>query len=305
MSTDTQRPEEDEQIVSSEATNEDGANEKLTTTPDGEEGESAEEVTDTPESTTTDEEHAETEAPELAREPEKGSGSTSRWAQVALVLVGLGLVAGLAATGVMNLDEPGAASTASTEVIARVNGEPITQAAFDQQMQQAEAFLSTLGGGDPAELDSVRGQLQESIVQDLINAELLHQEAVESGYAAEADAVDAEVAATRASVGGDEDFAVQLATLGLTEESFHELIEKQLTIDSYLAAETAIDEIEITDAEVEAFYAEATAEFDGDPPPLAEVRPNIEQQLSTEKSQAIVNALIDKLRAEAEVEVLL
>ncbi|NBD74372.1 hypothetical protein GVX82_05025 [Patescibacteria group bacterium] len=249
----------------------------------------------------------------VATEPSAGepapTQSGARWGQVALVLAGLAVVTGLTVTGVMNLDPSDgtqeSASTASSEVIARVNGEPITQGEFDQQMQQAESFISSMGDADPAQVEQVRAQLEDSIVDDLINAELLYQEAVAQGFEAGPEAVEGEVQATQEQMGSAEQFSAQLATLGLTEEGFRDLIARQVTIDDYLSAEAGIDEIEVTEEEVQTFYDDAVANFEGEPPSLEEARPQIEQQLINEKSQEIVQALIEELRSEAEVEVLL
>lgn len=235
------------------------------------------------------------------------TGGKSQLWQVALVVAGLIAVFALTSSGLFKSgngdDAPAGAVLA--DPVATVNGEPISLDSYNQQIQQAETVLAAIGGGAQNEDPAFQAELRQRILDDLVNAELLYQKAVEAGMLATEEQVEAEYQSTLEQVGGPESLETQLATIGLDNDGLRELLARQITIESYINENTTADEVEVPEEEIQEFYdASISGAPEGVPiPNLEEVRPQIEAQLSTEKASEVIQVFVDELRQDASIEV--
>lgn len=81
-----------------------------------------------------------------------------------------------------------------------------------------------------------------------------------------------------------------------------EAAKRGLTGEALLQAEVESKVTPVTDAEIDAFYAENQRQMRG---PIEQMRPQIAQYLQQERAQGVVRALVEKLRADAGVKTFL
>ena len=136
-------------------------------------------------------------------------------------------------------------------VAATVNGEEITVAALDSQVAQLRIQSPTL-------FDETSGMSEASIrsalLDELVNRELLTQEAEKRGLKVTTEEIDAEMESSAASYESEEAFEASLAEAGYTTESAREMIEWYLLSEKLLDEEVPADSI--TDAEIAQYYEE-------------------------------------------------
>jgi hypothetical protein len=184
-------------------------------------------------------------------------------------------------------------------VAAVVNGEKITVAELEENvaMMMKGAELQGIDVNDPAIQEEVRTQA----LTNLVNNELLLGAARRAGVGNNEAAVQSAYNDLVTELGGEETLKERMATVGLSPETLMSNISDRLTVDAYIEAETDIENTVITDEEIGAYLAQI--QTDGVTlPPLEEIRPQIEATLIAEKQQAIVDALLEKLRSEAKIE---
>jgi parvulin-like peptidyl-prolyl isomerase len=219
---------------------------------------------------------------------------------VPIIIVGIVIIAG--AWYFMSSSEPLSNEPANTEgAAAIVNGEEIARTQFETFKSQVIAQQ----GLDAAALDrDAENQLETQIVDELISQTLLRQAVDASGVVATQEDVDAQIEATAIQLGGEEAFNEALVAEGLSEEEFRTQISAELAVQMYLEQELSLSSITVTDEEVEAAYVQASAQSEN-VPPLEDVRPQIEQSIIQQKQQPLLAELIDRLRTEADIEILL
>jgi len=198
--------------------------------------------------------------------------------------------------------EPISNESVNTEnAVAMVNGEEISRTQFEALKSQVIAQQ----GFDIASLDAeAESQLETQIVDELISQTLLRQAVDASGVVATQDDVDAQLEATVTQLGGEGAFNEALFAEGISEKEFRTQISAELAIQVYLEQELNPSSITVTDEEVEAAYAQVSAQNEN-VPSLEDVRPQIEQSVIQQKQQLLLAQLIDRLRTDADIEILL
>jgi len=224
---------------------------------------------------------------------------------VSILVVGAGLIFVLEKqdristglfTGVIN-------SMEDSEPVAKVNNATITKKDFDSSFDQLKD-IQAAQGVDISDLE-VQAQLKTQAIDTLVNAEILRQEAIEQGFTAEAENIDARYNEIKDGLGGAEVLEARMAEFGVTEESLRRDIENEFLIQQLFDANLpATESIEISQEEVQAIYNQAGG-VDAGLPPLEEVRDQIEQRVRQDKEQQAIAEYIDTLRNQAEVEVLI
>jgi Arc/MetJ family transcription regulator len=184
--------------------------------------------------------------------------------------------------------------------VATVNGTKITEVELNENidMMTKSAEMQGIDVSDPAITTEIRTQA----LTNLINNELLMSAARNAGVSTNEAAVKTAYDSLVTEVGGEEELKTRMESVGLTSETLMGNISDRLLVDQYIEAETDIKNITITDEEVETYLAGVTTEG-VTLPPLEEIRPQIEATLIAEKQQQIVDALIEKLRSEASIEI--
>jgi peptidyl-prolyl cis-trans isomerase SurA len=191
------------------------------------------------------------------------------------------------------------------DVVAEVNGEeitkdeftPIYEATFAQASQQAQ-----MGGEAPDE-----DALKKQTVDDLVDTELLSQEADSRGIEVSDDDVDAELT-TLAEQNGMKDAAELLKAVeqqGLTEDQARDQVRTQVMVEQLAADEDG--PIEPTEKELRTLYNQVKAQQaqsgqEGQSvPPFAQVHDQLEEQAKAQEIGKVAQKLVTSLRKDADI----
>jgi foldase protein PrsA len=159
-------------------------------------------------------------------------------------------------------------------VVAKVNGETIRRSEYDR---------------------AVAAESGEHVLDGLIVERLVNREAQKRDITLD----DAEaanlVADQRKNFTDDQQFQAALARAGLSEGE----LAKQLRLNELLRRMVS-DTTQVTDDEVTAQYNANVAQFGGQP--LEQVRDQVRTSIQRQKENAAIRALVDQLRAEAQIE---
>lgn len=257
---------------------------------------------------------------------------STRMSRSKAALVGAALVAGLLGVSACGSDagDDGEATTASAgdeaaatsgagdeaaatadvadlpEVVAEVNGEPISRedfsTAYESQYQQA-AMQEQMGGG-PVDEEALRQQVLDGMIGNV----LLTQEVEKQGIEVTDEDIDTLLAEYASGNGMEpQDFLDALAEQGMDEEFVRTELEKQVGTEKLLDQEAPVEEP--TDEELKALYDEYAAQMggatgeDGESglPPFEEVKDQLKEQVKQEKQAEAANAYVDKLREAADI----
>lgn len=227
--------------------------------------------------------------------PSTQKSSSFVWILVVLLaLAGVAFVAWY--TGMFATNEGGEMSVENSAVVATVNGATITRGELDKKIDQVRRSLEP-GAPDPTQDASFELQLLE----DLINLKLLTMVAEEKNYTVTDDEVEAEKVLLIEQFGGEDMLNEQLEQLGINQDELRESMRDEIMIRQLLEDETDIEGITVSDEEIQATYDMAVGDSE-DAPPLDEVKELIRSELVNQKTVQIVEAYINEVRAEAEIE---
>ncbi len=190
----------------------------------------------------------------------------------------------------------------SGQPVALVNGEKITRQDFDSSFNQLLQMAQAQGADTTDE--TMMEQYRTQAVDTLVNGELLRQAAKKEGVEATAEAIETRYTEIESSIGGAEQLTARLAEFGITEKILRRDIENEILIQNYFDLKLTSDDAEVTKADVEKFYTDLGGAEAG-LPPLDEVYDQAVEQIKLDRQQVEVNALLESLRTEAEIEVLL
>lgn len=191
----------------------------------------------------------------------------------------------------------------SKKPVAKVNGVVISKADYDSSLSQLVQMAGAQGAdvSDPTLIESLKSQT----IDTLVNGEILRQAAVEAGKTATKEQIDERYAEIETGLGGAEALATKMNEFGVNVESLRRDIENEFLIQAYFADnKIGGDFIEVTDAEINNLYEQAKA-TSPNIPALADVKDQVAAQIKLEKEQTQINDLLQKLRIEAEVEILI
>lgn len=225
---------------------------------------------------------------------------------VVAVVAGAVVVAGgwyLVSSGRVQLGGDSVVRDNAGDVVARVNREEITRDTLDAFIAQTVATQ----GSDVASLDAeVLSAFERDAVETLISQALLRQAATVSSMNVSAEDVEGQVSAIVSQFENRDAFAAALTAQGLTEEDFRVQVEMDIATQAFLNERLDLDSLVATEEEVTALYAQlAAGGGDGEMPALAEVREQVESLVIQQKQQGLLNELVEELRAEADIEVLM
>lgn len=196
--------------------------------------------------------------------------------------------------------------------VAEVNGSKVTKdefvSVFEGQFQQMS--MQAQSSGQPVDEE----KLKEQSIEGLVGAELLEQEAEKRGLKASDKEIDASLAefAKTNQVSTDE-FVAKMGEQGMDRAAVMDQIEKQLIVEKLIDDEYG--EFTPSDKEVQAAYDQVSqqqsmmggaqgGQTGGQQlPPLEQVRPQVEEQVKSEKQAQNMQSLSEKLRKDADVTV--
>lgn len=192
-------------------------------------------------------------------------------------------------------------NTDESDVVATVNGQEISRGELDTYVVQLATALQVTVPDESAA--SERAEFERNALEQLINERLFFAAAESSVPAPSEAAVDERLSQIVGQFESEEAYRAELESAGVTEEGLKSDIRRQLTVEAYIATLTEGQDLSVSDEEVQALYDQEIGE-EGDVA-FEEVEGQIRAFLEQQKTQAIVNAAIEALRAEATVDLLI
>ena len=141
----------------------------------------------------------------------------------------------------------------NADIVATVNGTPISDAMVRDVVKSLIVQRAT-----PPSSDEI-AQLSDTALDSLIDLELLYQAAQKEGLRVSDQEVQAEIARTKARVGGDAAFAAALKRSGLDEAQLAAETRKTMMVD--LVEKRLTKDVRVTPEEARRFYDEHRQEF--------------------------------------------
>jgi parvulin-like peptidyl-prolyl isomerase len=184
--------------------------------------------------------------------------------------------------------------------VSIVNGEEITREAFDSQINMLVEMFKMYGMEEPDE--ETLKQMEEMVMEKMISELLLLQAAEKADLVVNEQEVDDYIKEFEEQFEDDEEFEEYLSAFGLTRDSFVREVEKGLLIDLYVQSSFDLEE-EISDEELREYYEE-NKNFFGDLE-FEEVKDSLRDQMLSQKLQEHEAKLIEELRDNAEIEILI
>lgn len=199
------------------------------------------------------------------------------------------------------------------DVVATIDDEEISGEAFKENYEaqfQQLSMQSQMSGQEPDQ-----DQLKEQALEMMINSELLVTKAEDQDFSASEEDVD-EYLDTMADENGMESSEALMSELeaqGLTEERIRDDLQKEVliqqvveTLDVKEPSEEELQEMYDTQVEqLEAMNAQVEEDQAQEAPSFEEMEPELEKQAAMQKENEAITTLLDDLRADAEIEILL
>ncbi len=190
-------------------------------------------------------------------------------------------------------------SSEVSTVVATVNGMEITRDELNKKIEQVKKTMPE-GFADPTQDASFELQL----LNEVINLKLLVDTAEKKNYIATDDQINTQRAILVKQFGGEDAFATQLKTFGITEDELKENMKNEIIIKQLLSDETDIDKIVVTDEEVKQAYDNIVAGTE-DAPAFEDISEMLRSQIKDQRGAGIVNAYIEKLKGESNINITL
>lgn len=189
------------------------------------------------------------------------------------------------------------------DVVAEVNGEEVTKEDF-VPFYEASLQQAGMSGEEPDE-----EALKKQAVDDLVDTELLAQEAASRGIEISEQDVDDELAdlAEQNGMTSTDELLKAVGEQGLTEDQARSQIETQALIEQLVADEAG--PIEPTDEELRALYEQArkqqaqSGRSGQQFPAFDQVRSQLVEQAKAQESGKVAQALVTDLRKDAEISI--
>jgi peptidyl-prolyl cis-trans isomerase C len=144
------------------------------------------------------------------------------------------------------------------EVVATVNDVKITAQELEQKLGLIKARYASMGM--PIEGEQLN-QLRESILDNLIEKQLLYQESKASGIEVDNEKIENEINKLKAQFESQEDFRKKIASSDYTEDSLRQEMVENMAIRQ-LIEEKIESKISVSDKELENYFKENQAEFE-------------------------------------------
>ncbi|MFZ4451628.1 SurA N-terminal domain-containing protein [Salibacterium aidingense] len=196
------------------------------------------------------------------------------------------------------------------DVVATVNGEEISgeefKSSYEGQFQQA-AMQSQMTG---EEVD--QDQLKQQVADSLVGTELLTQEAENRNLEASQEKIDStlkDLVEQNNFNSQDELMTALKEQQGMNKEEVMAQIETQVKIDQLISEETG--DVEPTEEELKQAYEQAKAQQaqmsgegeDAETPSFEEMKPDLKEQVKSQKEAEASQALVEELRKNADVSI--
>lgn len=183
------------------------------------------------------------------------------------------------------------------DLVATVDGEGISKQQYEKELEATKASYEQQGM--PADqMDSkMKAELEKSVLDQMVNAELLLQTAEKDGISVDQKEMDTELENIKSNFENDKQFEEALKKNKLTESDLKEQMKKQMMVTKYL--DSKIGKVEVTEQEVQSLYDQYKQQAESQkqkPEELAKIKPQLEQQVLTQKKQEKTSKLVEEIR---------
>lgn len=188
-------------------------------------------------------------------------------------------------------------------VVAIVNDKEIQRVDFENMVDSMKLSYQQFG----IDFTSEEGQeilalIEAEALSNLIQQQLLLQDALEKQYEVSKDEIDAEVEQIKSQFDNEEEFLAALEINQLTLAMLEESIANEIMLLQYVQNE--ISDPVVTEEELLEMYDEYSLMME-DVPSFKEIKPELEEELKYEKFQISLEELIGSLEAKSNIEIFL
>ncbi|WP_210366179.1 SurA N-terminal domain-containing protein [Bacillus sp. REN3] len=183
------------------------------------------------------------------------------------------------------------------ELVAIINSEGITKTEYEAQLESAQQQGLSFEGMDKKMQDKMR----MSILNQMVNAELLLQSAEKEGVELDQKDLDAEMEKIKSGFENKKEYKEALKKNLLTEDELKSQVKKQMLVTKYI--DSKVGKISVDETEIKKMYEEYKKETEGldqAPKKYKEVKPQLQQQMIAKKKDEKATKLIEVLRKENE-----
>ncbi|MEH7883793.1 SurA N-terminal domain-containing protein [Bacillus sp. JJ1609] len=187
------------------------------------------------------------------------------------------------------------------DLVATVDGKGISKKEYNKELEAMKAAYEQQGMPTDQMDEKMKEQLEKTVLDNMINAELLLQTAEKNDVSVEEKEVDAELEKIKANFEDDKKFEEALKTNKMNEKQLKAQLKKQITVNKYI--DSKIGKVEATPQEIQAMYDQYKKQLESQkqkPEEFAKISPQLEQQVLAKKENEKVSELVEKIRKENE-----
>lgn len=186
--------------------------------------------------------------------------------------------------------------------VARVNGEEISRLDYQNRLKDITTALTRQRFNTTN--TRIAAQIRQQAIAELVNFALLRQTAEEKGYTATPAQVEESYKSVVTEMGDEEVLELVLQDRDMTVQQMREQLRQQIIVDQYIEATIDLDAVTLEPGEVQEYY-DTVSVNNTDIPSFDNVKDELTVQLLTQKQQQLVTDVIQTLRADAEIEILI
>lgn len=189
------------------------------------------------------------------------------------------------------------------EAVAIVNGTEITQSELDQTFNQLKQTYEQNGInlGEDGNQEQIN-RIKDSALEQLINTKLIVQSAEEGGYESTEEEITNQLEQITSQFPDEEALNTALEANNTSLDQLRTELAKEIKMNKFITDNTP--EVSVSEDELQAAYDQYSQQAE-DIPSFEEVKGQIEQQLLNQKQQEQISDLIQTLRDESDIEILI
>lgn len=187
------------------------------------------------------------------------------------------------------------------DVVATVDGKDISKKDYDKELESMKATYEQQGMTADQMDSKMLAELEQSVLDQMINAELLLQTAEKDGVSVAQKELDAELEKIKTNFADEKQYEDALKQNELTEKELMAQLKKQMTVIQYL--DSKIGKVEASDEEIQAMYDQYKQQAEGQkqtPEELDKIKPELEQQILAQKKDEQTTKLVEQIRKDNE-----
>jgi uncharacterized lipoprotein YehR (DUF1307 family) len=192
-------------------------------------------------------------------------------------------------------------SVVAVVVIFTLSGcgeDQVQQGKAEQEKEEAAAIVN----GKSEQGQEIVKQLEKQVLDELIYRELLLQDADKKGYKASDDKVNEKLEGIKSQFPDQDQFEEVLKTNKLTLNELKQLISKEIKIEQYIQSE--VGEVSVTEEEMKKLYDQHSGQGE-ELPDFEELKPQLEEQIKQQKTQTEIGVIVERLKNDSEIEILI